>query len=392
MAMKRVHDVDSIARSLAYFAYLGRRMPPSWDGAGISVPFAVPDGQIGWILPGKGLVIDEDLKSVGITRPIPGVTERSLVTRFWDKLKDKRLVIDTALALASGLFSTGFVFATIQKYDDILQNFAAGTESDWEVVKNSVTTTSGQWSTIMRATGTPAAITYTAIPGGSAFDQTSTGAFSSGLANPISGRRGYIIQLGFQGGTTAINGILIIDLLVAAGSISATVSTAQTVNSTALTRYTTGAGVNMIFDVTTALGATAQNLTVSYTNQANTAGQSTGAQAMLASAIVMKLQPTTFPPFTPLASGDYGVRSVQTATFSAANTAGAVALNLFFPLMFFGGVGANVYLEKDYCNIMDNLEELVKTSTPTFGCLGAYVLPGGSSTSVVDLHFKVVQG
>lgn len=390
--MKRTPDVDSIARSLAYFAHLGKRMPPSWDGAGITIPFVVPEGQVGWVLPGKGLVVDSDLKSVGITRPIPGVAERGTISRFWDKLKDKRLVVDIALALASGLFSPGFVFGTIQKYDDILQNYASGTYSDWEIVKNSVTGTLGQWSTIMRATGTPAAITYTAIPGGSAFDQTSAGSFASGLASPIGGRRGYLIQVGFQSGTTAINGMLLIDLLVAVGSISATVSTAQTVNSTALTRYTSGAGVQMIFDVTTALGSTAQNLTVSYTNQAGTAGQSTGAQTLTPSVVAAKLQPALMPPFTQLASGDFGVRSVQTATCSAANTAGALALNLFYPLAFIGGIGSTAYLERDLCSTMDNIVELVKTSTPSFGCLGAYILLGGATTSIVDFHFKVVQG
>jgi hypothetical protein len=105
----------------------------------------------------------------------------------------------------------------------------------------------------------------------------------------------------------------LVDLLVAAGNIVATSAAAQTVNTTALTRYTTGAGVMATLEVTTQTSATAHNVTINkYTDQDGNTLNTTGAQTAQAAAtanIVQRLVPVdTGSPFFSLASGDYGIR------------------------------------------------------------------------------------
>src|SRR5271156_3514766 len=95
------HDVDILAGKLFEWAELAKRFPPAWRGAGISQPICGQDErlQIGRMLPGQGLYLGHDLKSLGITRPIPGVYERTHVQRAVDRLQNlrrnaKRILLD----------------------------------------------------------------------------------------------------------------------------------------------------------------------------------------------------------------------------------------------------------------------------------------------------------
>jgi len=84
-------DTDAAARRLYSLAVLARRMPPSWDGARDTVIAAGDSkngpGRIGQMLPGRGLSLDVDLKSIGITRPIPYVYERTPLQKTIDRIK-----------------------------------------------------------------------------------------------------------------------------------------------------------------------------------------------------------------------------------------------------------------------------------------------------------------
>lgn len=213
-------------------------------------------------------------------------------------------------------------------------------------------------------------------------NRASTGAIP--LINPTSSDKKYLLTHGIT--VPSISGfstVLLVDLLVAAANISANSTSAQTVNSAALTRYTTGEGVRMILVVTTALGATASNVTISYTNQAGTAGRSTGAIAMTASCAVNRTQPSTTIFFIPLQAGDTGVRSVQTITFSAAMGAGVLDLYLFKPLMIIPTIAANTFVERDSSVQIDGLTELAYGSDNQVGCLGNFVLTGGTTTTTL---------
>jgi hypothetical protein len=189
--------------------------------------------------------------------------------------------------------------------------------------------------------------------------------------------------------------MILVDLLVAAGNINANATGNQTINSTAQTRQygaTLGAGVMMTFDVTTALGATPSNLTVnSYTDQDGNATVTTPAVAMTPSAIVMRLEPPALGPVMELASGDFGVRSVETLAFSAAMGAGVVALNLYFPLAFLPGIGSGVYVERDSTTQIDGITELAQASG-VIGCLTLYAQTNTTSTGGTKLFARTVEG
>ena len=177
--------------------------------------------------------------------------------------------------------------------------------------------------------------------------------------------------------------------MVQVGSLTVA-GTGATVNSAALTRYTSGNGVMMTFEVTTQLGTVASNLTVSYVGNVN-ATPTTPSAALTTSAIVGRLQPTSGGPFTLLQSGDFGVKSVTTATTSASMTGGALALNLYFPLAFIPGVAASIYVERDSTIQIDGLSELTNVSG-TVGCLTLYVFANGASTGLLVGFVRATQG
>lgn len=375
ISKKSYFDVDSLARNLASMGKQASQMPPAYAGAGIREPIFAPrarigagaNDHIGYVLDGKGVYVNTDLKSLGILKPIPHVYERTPYMRLLDVIGDERGAITT--------------------YDGIISARGSGNYYDPLWGKASSTTVAANWSSVYRATGNPSAGSYSATPGATK-DSTDAGALTLGFPQPSGGNSAYLLSFGMAA-AQQLNWLCIADLLCAVGSISVTSASAQTVSSATLTRYTTGAGVWMSFEVTTALGSTAGNITVSYTNQTGTSGRSTGAQAMTASAIVQRMLPITIGLPCPLQSQDYGVKAVSTTTMSAANSAGVIALNLFKPLGFIPGLVANVYGEKDTTITIDSLVPLVAdSSTSNVGCLTAYVMPNTTSTGIMSLVIR----
>lgn len=135
-------------------------------------------------------------------------------------------------------------------------------------------------------------------------------------------------------GITAGGGMLVlIDRLSHQGGLDATVTSAQTTNlpTAALTRYTNGVGVMMGIEIYTTVGVTATTITVSYTNDAGTAGQTSPATVFGGSNFRegQRLIPI------PLALGDVGVRAVANVTVLASTTtAGNFGIVLFKPIAF----------------------------------------------------------
>lgn len=137
------------------------------------------------------------------------------------------------------------------------------------------------------------------------------------------------------GATVATPGLwLLCDRLSHQGGLSGTTTGAQTTNlpTAALTRYTSGEGVMAGLSIYSQLGASGTTVTASYTNTASTAGQATQAVAIGATAFreVNRLI------LLPLASGDTGVKSVESVTLAASTgTAGNIGVVLFKPLAAF---------------------------------------------------------
>jgi hypothetical protein len=399
------HDVDVIAAELARSARLAKSMPPAWDGAKIAHGFTGTGGEnLGRVLPGRGIALASDLKSLGITKPIPYVYEKSLAMRAIEACGGReRMAMSAAaflascklgaLGMADALSALPLAVGAITNYDGVINGRANGKGQEATVYLGTLTSVAATWHSIIRsATKFPAGTFAPAnIPGGTACNRATTGSLSLGLISPTGTDKKYLITVGYTS-SAQLQIVILADLLVAAGNISANVATAQTVNTTALTRYTDGNGVLMTMEVTTALGATASNISTSYTDQAGTSGQTSPTVAMTTSAIIGRLMPIEVGPFMRLANGDYGVRSLQTATLSAAMGSGVLAAYLYRPLHFLPGVGANIYVERDSTVQIDGLTELVEGSDNEIGFLTAFVLPNAASTGNVTAFMRTVDG
>lgn len=181
-------------------------------------------------------------------------------------------------------------------------------------------------------------VQYPALVGGSTILTAPTTAAALGAAStgawvkPVGGSGDQIIVGLSQVRYAYAWGGVLIDRLSHQGGLSGTVTTAQTTNlpTAALTRYTSGVGVYAALEVYTAVGATDALWTVSYTNQAGTAGRT--------ASWLMADTPggNSFHPI-PLVGSDTGVRSVESVTLTpSTGTAGNFGVTLFKPLVWFG--------------------------------------------------------
>lgn len=190
------------------------------------------------------------------------------------------------------------------------------------------------WVSSWLGTGFPGA---GAVPSTAATcDRTTAG--SLGQTDPLVELR-LALQSMWQGTTNAMNvTIYVCDRLVHSGGLSGIVTTAQTVNTPAVPRYTPATD-NLMAAIETyvAIGATQTTLTASYTNQAGTAGQTSqpivigGTSQLQAAGLLLPIS---------LASGDTGVKSVENVTLAATTgTAGNFGVTIFKPLMAFPMIG-----------------------------------------------------
>lgn len=398
-------DVDTIAREIGRTAQLARHMPPAWDGAKVAHGFTGAQGEnLGRVLPGRGVALASDLKSLGITKPIPYVFEQSLAMRTIEACGGReRLAISlSALLLSAKLGALGMADAVlglpafvgaITNYDGIINARANGKHEDVISFVATQASVALAWHSLVRTTNKQPAGTFApaAIPGGTAVNRSTVGALFPHLSNPSGSDKKYLLTVGYSSGTT-LNQILLVDKLVAASGVSGNVNTAQTTDTTSLTRYTDGAGVLATMEVTTALGATASNVTLSYTNQDGTSGRTSPSVAMTTSAITGRLVPVETGPFMRLSNGDFGVRSVQSVTLSAAMGAGVLNLYLYKPLHWLPGIATNIYVERDSTVQIDGLTELVRGSDSQLGMLSYFVMPNGTTTGNVSMFLRTVAG
>ncbi len=397
--MGRKADVDAIAEQLAWWARFARKMPPAWRGGGISHPLKGPQGQhIGSVLPGEGLYLDCDLKYLGVRRRIPHVVERTPMRRLHDMLRSEAAAI-TSMAGIRAAYAAGKAQTIMLP---IVHALAWGA-NEWGM--------SYQQQDVNLNS-----LTYPANPG-SALDQTNFGVPGTtgiGSMNPTMIAPGgsdtlYIVGFGVNclvggGGTPNGNGAyMLVDILYAAGNLPGSVTTTTTISSTALTRYTSGAGVLMTLESTSGTGTQQSgNFTVVYTNQAGTTGQSTGlVKCALTGGPGTCLNTdasagaTVSLPFCELASGDFGVRAFTSITFDTISGTNTLALSLYYPLCFVAGSACgDDYQEFDLTTQVHGIIPM-QTSSGKLGCLGVMALNVTSVNNVPDqvrMLIKTVTG
>lgn len=129
----------------------------------------------------------------------------------------------------------------------------------------------------------------------------------------------------------AAGSYMLLDRLVSV-SQSITTTGVKTINSSALTRYTTGDGVMVWVEVTTQTATSAAVINLnSYTNSAGTGSRSGASITFVSTAMNVGSWVQL-----PLQDGDSGVKSVESINVTTAPTAGVISVVLAKPLAFSG--------------------------------------------------------
>lgn len=195
-----------------------------------------------------------------------------------------------------------------------------------------------------------AAPTTGAIP-----DNTTAGALPFTSAG--GGRQSWMTQAwctGLNAGT-----LILYDRLYHIGGLDGNSASAQTVQgspaSPALTRNTGGVG-NMVFaEIYTIIGATARTITMNYTDDAGNTGQTSIATSIGGTGF----REVTRAIMLPLASGDNGVRAVNTVTLSAGTgTVGNFGIVIGRPIAYLGVGFAGAPAWRDFVSGLPGIPEI----------------------------------
>jgi hypothetical protein len=227
-----------------------------------------------------------------------------------------------------------------QSYDQIVSSLTG--DKTWQTYFSkyiAASPTVSLWYDYSMLGGEPVANTYagsnlTAIQ----MNDSSEGAMYHG--GNVSPSTKHIVDWILSGATGVGNVFLLCDYLLYYRYINLNTTSQQNLtNSVGLPRYTDGKGVRAFFVTTTAAGATAALLTISYTNQDGVSGRTLPVNvSMVPSSPVNHITHSgtgagRYGPFLPLAEGDTGIRSVEWVKLNKAMGSGYAALVLVKPLI-----------------------------------------------------------
>lgn len=263
---------------------------------------------------------------------------------------------------------------------------ALGGAQRFNVYKASQTTEgAGTWHSYWKATGLPGAGSNPpAYTSGSGYTCTDATAGALSFTNPTGGQYSYLGR--FYGTNTAVSTIILYDRLwtcsgFVTNSISAqTITTPGTIPSRDAKGLAEGWGVECWIEIYTAPGATGATWTVSYTDEANNAGNS-GTYTHPANAeTVGQMCPVT------LAAGDQGVRAVASLTCSVSSgTAGDVGITLLRRLATITVPTANVGQTLDAIAL--GMPRIYDDS-----CLAVMIQASGTTGGVIVGGYNLIQG
>lgn len=214
----------------------------------------------------------------------------------------------------------------ITTMDDLVAAMAA-TNQDFSLFAPSATSTAGGFVNLARAGVTSFGQAAVPTVAGSGGHVPTDGA--AGYPTIAAGGGGTTLYLARADANSSTNAgtLFIYDRIYAVSGFSGTVTTAQTITGPpslpSARAPNSGEGLEIWLESYTAIGASASNVTVQYTNSAGTAGRGTVSEAITASFPINKLQRLRYQ------DGDIGVQSIQSLTLSATTgTAGNFGLVL----------------------------------------------------------------
>jgi hypothetical protein len=284
--------------------------------------------------------------------------------------------------------------------DDLVNEITSGkfNRTDWNKITGGTTYTAGRWYDFSGLNGTPVANAFagTALAWRTCDETTGNGTQIFGLPHGgnVSPNTKHVLNVSAI--TSVATGVpaqlMLVDLQGYWPGITNNSATAQTLTGTPSLRYTNGAGCRLFWAQTAAAGATAQNIALSYSNTVPTAGRTLPVTvAMTASGIVGHISHSgtaanNYGPFLPLASGDTGVSTVATVTFSAANT-GTGALCLARPLLTLPLTTVSVAAERDLLNQLPSLPRVMDGA-----CLTWLYFAGAATAAATNFYGAVEVG
>lgn len=268
--------------------------------------------------------------------------------------------------------------------DDLIQETTTNGKfwrNDWNKVTTAgITYTAGRWYDFSMLAGTPIAnawagttATYTPCS-----ETTGNGTQIFGLrhgGNVSTDTKHILNAAALTAVATGVPGVLmLVDMCGYWPGLNANLSTSQALSGTPTLRYTNGNGVRAYgLTYAGAVGATAQTITMSYTDQDGNTGQTMPVTvAMTASSVLGHIghsgtAANNYGPFLPLASGDYGMRNVASVKFDVASgSAGAFALVLARPLIQIPVTTASVLSERDLLNQLPSLPRVIDDACLTW--------------------------
>ena len=256
--------------------------------------------------------------------------------------------------------------------DDLISEVTGGKQwrQDWNKITGGAAYAAGRWYDMSPLNGTPIANAWagTALNWRSCDESTGNGTQIFGI--PHGGnvtpdtKHGLNVSAISAVATAVPSQLMLVDMQGYYPGINMNVATVQNMVGTPTLRYTNGVGVRAALVVVTTTGATAHNLSMTYTNQAGTGSRTLPVTvSCTASAITPHITHSgtaanNYGPFLPLASGDTGIQSVQSVQLSAASLAGTAALVLYKPLLTIPLVAASVATERDLLNQIPSLPQI----------------------------------
>ena len=278
----------------------------------------------------------------------------------------------------------------IQSIDNLINSISAGktTRFDWNKITGGAAYTAGRWYEMLSLAGSPVATAFpgTALTWVTCTESTGDGtnAFDIPHGGNVSTDLKHLLNMAAWGtaATSVPSTLMLVDVQGYYPGINMNSNTSQTLLGTPSLRYTNGVGLRAFLAVRATTGATAHNLSMSYTNQAGTSGRTLPVTvACTASAIVPHITHSgtaanNYGPFLPLAQGDTGIQSVQSVQLSAASgTASTSALVIVKPLAQITIGVAALMTEKDLLNQIPSMPQIKDGA-----CLG-WLLGAGAATA-----------
>jgi len=256
--------------------------------------------------------------------------------------------------------------------DDLVNEITSGkfNRADWNKITGAAAYTAGRWHDFSGLGGTPVANAFagTSLAWRTCDETTGNGTQIFGIPHGgnVSPDTKHILNVSaVTGVATGVPAqLMLVDLQGYWPGINNNTASAQTLTGTPTLRYVNGVGCRLFYVQTAVNGGTAQNIAVSYSNTVPTSGRTLPVTvAMTASSIVGHITHSgtasnNYGPFLPLASGDLGVSTVATVTFSGANT-GTGALCLARPLLTLPLTTASVAAERDLLNQLPSLPRVI---------------------------------